>query len=349
MKKSLKAIAAGVLLVSLLPSAAWAKITGAEEAAQQSASAYKVDSLYDPDKGLTGFATMNGGTTGGAGGDEITVSTGAELEAALKAKKSSAVPLTIYVTGVITPSNSSDNKINVKDVQDVSIIGAGSGAEFNGIGIKVWRASNIIIRNLTIHHVNIGDKDAISIEGPASNIWVDHNELYNTLDSDKDYYDGLFDVKGTGAEYITFSYNYLHDGWKTMLVGSSDGDSYDRKITMHHNRLENANSRLPSYRHGQGHIYNNYYANILGTGINSRMGAKLRIEHNVFEKANNPITSQDSKQVGYWDVRNNLFVDSTGSMPTTSTVSYTPPYSYSLDAVGDVKSKVLARAGAGKL
>lgn len=36
-------------------------------------------------------------------------------------------------------------------------------------------------------------------------------------------------------------------------------------------------------RFGEGHVYNNYYKDILTTAINSRMGAKMRIEHNVFE------------------------------------------------------------------
>jgi pectate lyase len=240
------------------------------------------------------------------------------------------------------------SKIDVKDVSNVSIVGVGTSGELNGIGIKITRASNIIIRNLKIHHVNTGDKDAISIEGPANNIWVDHNELYNSLNVDKDYYDGLFDVKGN-AEYITFSYNYVHDSWKTMLVGSSDSDNYDRKITYHHNRFENVNSRLPSYRYGQGHVFNNYYYNVLDSGVNSRMGARLRIEHNHFEQADDPIVTRDSSQPGYWHVVNNLFVNCTGNQPTTSTTSYTPPYSYTLDPVNNVKSIVLQNAGVGKI
>ncbi|GAA0137663.1 hypothetical protein YSY43_45040 [Paenibacillus sp. YSY-4.3] len=309
-------------------------------------SMFSLPSSKAADPGYVGFATMNGGTTGGAGGTSVTVTTGAALQTALKNKGSQ--PLTIYVSGKITAANSSDDKISIKDVNDVSILGAGAGAEFEGIGIKVTRANNIIIRNLKIHHVNIGDKDAISIEGPANNVWVDHNELYATLNSDKDYYDGLIDVK-KNAQYITISYNYIHDSWKTSLIGSSDSDNYDRKITYHHNRFENINSRGPLFRFGQGHLFNNYYNNIIDTGINSRMGAKLRIEHNVFENSKDPIISLYSAEQGFWDVKNNLFVNSTGSMPTTSTTSYTPPYSYTLDAVNTVKSHVIANAGVGKI
>jgi len=141
----------------------------------------------------------------------------------------------------------------------------------------------------------------------------------------------------------------LHDSWKTSLVGSSDSDNFDRKVTYHHNRFENINSRGPLFRFGQGHIFNNYYYNIIDTGINSRMGAKLRIEHNVFENAKDPIGSWYSSELGYWHVVNNQFINSTGSMPTTSTVDYTPPYGYTLDPVEEVKADVIANAGVGKI
>ncbi|WP_414694885.1 pectate lyase family protein [Paenibacillus sp.] len=295
-----------------------------------------------------GFASLNGGTTGGAGGAVVTVSTGTALQNAINSKDPNA-PLTIYVEGVITPANSPGlTKIDIKDTNNVSILGAAPYGEFNGIGIKITRAKNVIIRNLKIHHVDIGDKDGISIEGPASNIWIDHNEIYNTLDVDKDYYDGLIDAKGT-SEYITISYNYLHDSWKTSLIGSSDSDNFDRKVTYHHNYWENVNSRGPLFRFGQGHLFNNYYYNIIDTGINSRMGAKLRIEHNVFENSKDPIVSLYSSEPGYWDVENNLFINSTGNQPTTDTTTYTPPYSYTLDPVENTKSIVLANAGVGKI
>jgi len=31
-------------------------------------------------------------------------------------------------------------------------------------------------------------------------------------------------------------------------------------------------------------MFNNYYVDVLGSGINSRVGAKLRIEGNIFER-----------------------------------------------------------------
>ncbi|MGN9867087.1 pectate lyase family protein [Bacillus swezeyi] len=311
----------------------------------EAAASAKVSPLAD--FGLKGFASLNGGTTGGEGGQTVTVTTGDQIIAALK-NKSSNTPLKIYVNGTITTSNTSASKIDIKDVSDVSIVGSGTKGEFKGIGIKVWRAENVIIRNLKIHEVASGDKDAISIEGPSSNIWVDHNELYHSLNVDKDHYDGLFDVK-KDAKYITFSWNYAHDAWKSMLMGSSDSDNHNRTITFHHNWFENLNSRVPAFRFGEGHLYNNYYSNIIDSGVNSRMGARLKIENNLFENAKDPIVAWYSSSPGYWDVSNNKFVNSTGSMPTSSTTTYNPPYSYSLDHVDNVKSIVMQNAGVGKI
>lgn len=45
--------------------------------------------------GPVGFASLNGGATGGQGGQAITVANGADLYAALKNKQDSATPLII--------------------------------------------------------------------------------------------------------------------------------------------------------------------------------------------------------------------------------------------------------------
>lgn len=304
--------------------------------------------------GIMGYATLNGGTTGGQGGTSVTVSTGTDLQNAIKNKGAS--PLTIYVNGTITPSNSGSlTKIDIKDVSDISIIGVGTSGEFNGIGLKVNRASNIIIQNLKVHHVDIGDKDCISIEGPADHVWVDHCELYNEYAGvDKDYYDGLLDAKGA-VDNLTFSWNYLHDSWKASLSGSSDSDVHDRTITYHHNYFENINSRLPLFRFGKGHVFNNYYKGIESTGINSRMGACVKIENNYFENALNPYVSAYSSQDGYGDISGNQLVNSTFSYSsdtrelTACTASIPYPYAEFLQDASTVPATVVQYAGVGKL
>ena len=47
--------------------------------------------------------------------------------------------------------------------------------------------------------------------------------------SEKDKYDGLLDIK-KNSEYITVSWCYFHDHYKSILIGFTATDTYDRKI-----------------------------------------------------------------------------------------------------------------------
>jgi pectate lyase len=306
-----------------------------------------------------GYASLDGGTTGGAGANAVTVTatTGTQIQAAL-ANRDLNRPLTIRVNGTITPANSGGvTKFDIKDMNNVSIIGVGNNALFDGIGIKVFRANNVIIRNLKIRYVNTGDKDAITLEGPASNIWIDHNEIYNRLNVDKDFYDELISGK-KDVDKVTISYNYLHDSWKTSLWGNNDSDNFNRRITFHHNYWQRVNSRLPLFRFGQGHIYNNYYTEVQESGINSRMGAVIRIENNVFENTTNPIVSFYSSALGYWDTRGNQFTNTSWeAMPAEGVIAgpnvqpnavLNLPYRFNLLPTNQVKAHVIANAGANK-
>ncbi|UOQ74040.1 pectate lyase family protein [Hymenobacter cellulosilyticus] len=306
--------------------------------------------------GPIGFVTQTTGITGGAGGTSVTVSTGTALMAAIVANKSNA-PLTIYINGVITPANTPTtyDKIEIKDRNNISIIGVGSSGEFNGIGLYVRRASNIIIQNIKVHHVQLGPKDCIGIEGPANHIWVDHCELYNVYQGvGVDDYDGLLDIKDD-AEYVTFSWNYLHDAWKASLSGYTETDTYNRKVTYHHNRFENINSRLPLFRGGTGHVFNNYYKDIASTAVNSRVGACVKIENNYFLNTKNPYVSAYSSVVGYGDISGNTLVNSPFQYSSDTyqlgacTLPIPYPYASVLNTAAEVPAVVLAGAGVGKL
>jgi len=97
-------------------------------------------------------------------------------------------------------------------------------------------------------------------------------------------------------------------------------------------------------------VFNNYYLNNPdGSGVNSRMGAVVRVEGNHCESTENPIVFLDSAKTGYWDVTGgNTFVSCTGSQPTTSTGQLMPPYAYTLDPIADLPTAVPAAAGVGK-
>lgn len=308
---------------------------------------------------VTGFADMAERITGGQAalaGNIYTVNTASQLFYTLNTIKSNKSPAIIYVDGTITyddwsaASGSSQREISLT-LDNLSIIGVETAGIFDGVGFKV-AGTNIILQNLTVRYV-LG-RDGIQING-GKYVLIDHCTLHNEpvkINTDKDKYDELISIKND-AEYVILSWNHFYDSHKSILVGSNDGVEAlpDRKLIMHHNYIENCNSRLPLYRGGHAHIYNNYFKNI-DTGINCRTGSKILIEHNYFENGRLPIGYwfDDVNPSGKWDVKNNIFTNASGNTPTTSTtiVDFGPDYVYQLDPVEAVPNIVTAGAGVGK-
>ncbi|WP_309112679.1 hypothetical protein [Saccharothrix sp.] len=55
------------------------------------------------------------------------------------------------------------------------------GFDFGGSSVFRNNTScNIVIRNPTIHHVDTGERDGITVQKNSTNVWVDYNEFYKT-------------------------------------------------------------------------------------------------------------------------------------------------------------------------
>ena len=323
------------------------------------------------DYGVSGFATLNGGTTGGEGGQVVKVSTGTELHTALCTRASSDTPIIIEVEGTINHANTSrvsgdscntaDDVIELKEISNISIIGVGSGALFDQIGIHIRKASNIIIQNIHIKNVKKSGSitsnggDAIGMESDVSNVWVDHVTL-EASGGENQGFDALFDMKAN-TKYVTLSYSILMNSGRGGLVGSTDGDNNNGPVTFHHNYYLNLDSRTPLLRHATAHAYNNYYNGLNESGMNPRIGGKMKAENNVFENAKNPLGTFYTNDLGYWDVSGNIWADTVtwsaqgdksypaGPNPV-STTSIDIAYDYSLDDATCVRDLILATAGA---
>lgn len=316
---------------------------------------------------VEGYADMASRITGGTGAaaeNIYTVTNAAELYAAVNAVKSvTPMPSIIRVNGTITyddwvaASGSTLRYIDLgSSVSNLTIVGVGSAGKFDGLGFKIT-GTNTIIQNLTITKV-LG-RDAIEINN-AKYIMVDHCTLFNEpivanpSEELKDKYDELISAKNN-AEYIIISWNHFYNSYKTILVGSNDdADALpDRKMIMHHNYFQNCNSRLPLYRGGHAHIYNNYYKDILSDAINCRTGSKLRIENNYFENVKKAIGywhDTGNNPSGQWQVSGNRYVNVETDKPETSTCTIDfGNYTYTLDPVDSVPGIVTAGAGAGKI
>ncbi len=320
----------------------------------------------------TGYATQNGGTTGGAGGQTVRATTGTAIHAALCGRASSSTPITIEVEGTVNHGNTSkvsgescstaDGVIELKQISNVTIVGVGSGAVFDQLGIHIRDASNIIIQNVTVRNVKKSGSptsnggDAIGMESNVRNVWVDHTTL-EASGGESEGYDGLFDMKDN-TQYVTLSYSILRNSGRGGLVGSSESDLSNGFITYHHNLYENIDSRAPLLRGGTAHIYNNYYVSLNESGINSRAGARAKVDNNYFKDSKDVLGTFYTDAAGYWQVSGNTFDNVTWSSRGTennpagpdpqSNTTVSIPYSFSLDAAGCVPDIVGRTAGADK-
>lgn len=282
----------------------------------------------------TGFATLNGGTKGGAGGSTVSVSTLAELQAAASSSGAKIIKITKSITGAGV----------VKVASDKTIVASNYNVVLTGVAISIKSVKNVIIRNLTIKKVKAATGDAIGIQS-SKNVWIDHVDLSSDKNNGKDYYDGLLDITHA-CDYITVTYSYLHDHYKASLVGHSDDNSSEDKghltVSYMGNLFANLNSRGPSFRFGTGHLWNNFYSEV-SDGINTRKGAQLLVENNVFYNSKKPLYSTDG---GYATASGNDFGSASNTAPSGSKSSSNIGYSYTKKAAADVKAMVVGPAGA---
>ncbi|RGP80663.1 pectate lyase plyb [Fusarium longipes] len=284
-----------------------------------------------------GYCTQNGGTTGGAKGQTVTVTSVAALQEAAK----SSGPLTIIVSGKLTGSDT------VRPSSDKTIIGA-AGSSMTGVGFYVRRQKNVILRNLKIAKVDASNGDAIGID-ESTNVWVDHCDLSGDLSAGKDDLDGLLDISH-GADWITVSNTYFHDHWKASLIGHSDNNGSEDKgklhITYANNYWKNINSRQPLIRFATVHIVNNYWDSILSTGVNTRMGAQVLVQSSAFaNSAEKAIFFADSKETGYAVVDDVDLGGSVNSAPKGTLTAASLPYKVTLLGSKKVASVIPGTAG----
>jgi pectate lyase len=300
-----------------------------------------------PPSGILGWATQAGGTTGGAGGSTVTVSSFTDFRTQAEASGAR----TVLVSGMLSGSGTVEISAN----KTIRGVGANSGISGATLNIEDMDPANVIIQNMNIR--GVPGNDAVQIES-ATHVWLDHNTMSSTVESDPDFYDGMIDITHA-ADYITVSWNIIRNHWKTSLVGHSDGNaSEDRghlRVTYHHNWFDHTFERGPRVRFGETvHVFNNYYTDVNNNAdsyaIASTMNAGLLVERNVFENVRQACWSAS----GYADsdpgrlvARENSLTGS-GPCEVNGTVAAVP-YGYTAESVGTVKSSVTTGAGAGRI
>lgn len=307
-------------------------------------------SMYDP----VGFCNDGGKITGGEAGKTVYVSNLEQFEQYADVE----TPYTIYIT-----SSFKLDGMGAHVRSNKTIIGVGD-VTLSGGGLYLYRAKNVIIRNLTISG---SSEDNIGIHY-SDHIWIDHCTLVDSSD-------GSIDMTQS-SDYITISwckFMYTVDNGHNLanLIASSDSDNGSMyHITFHHNWWGDlCRERMPSVRFGRAHIYNNYY-NAPGNTycVRSRIEAECRVENNFFENVTNPweqYITVSGVQGKIWAANNNVSygdtsygVSWTGDKTEKDGIKrvmlkgndevFTAPYSYSLDNALDVKSIITNSAGANK-
>lgn len=291
---------------------------------------------------VDGWATQGGGTTGGAGGSTVTVSTLSAFQSAV----TGTTPRIINVSGTIN-LGSSDFDIG----SNKTIIGVGSGSGFIG-DLRAKNQSNLIFQNLNFTNPSgVGDGDGLTLQY-TTRYFVTHCTFKQCADGELD--------QTHACDYGTVSwckFYYTSDTGHDFvnLIGHSDSngseDTGHLRITMHHNWYSTlCKERMPRVRFGHVHVYNNYYG---ASGSNYNVGVgnscQILLQNCYFDAQSNPWKNYSSSSAqGLIHYSGNTFVNCSQPTWAPNSTVFTPPYSYSLDTASNVKSIVTnSSTGAG--
>ena len=284
-----------------------------------------------------------GTVTGGSGGPTVTVTTLAQLTAAIGDDAARIV----NVSGTINLGSSS-----VRFGSNKTIQGVGTTSGFIG-NLKAVSKTNVILRQLNFTNPSsVGDGDGLTLQ-ICTRTWVDHCSFVDCGDGSLDLTHACDNVT---VSWCKFSYTVDSGHNFVNLIGHSDSnaaeDTGKLHITMHHNYYSTlCKERMPRVRFGRVHVYNNYYGSA-GSLYNIGVGnqSQILVENCYFENQPMPwknYSSSGNQGLIKWNT-GNVFVNS--PVPTwapNSASVFTPPYSYSPESGSTVKASVLAGAGAG--
>jgi len=332
-----------------------------------------VPSYIASDSKPIGWASQGTATTGGGNATPVLVTTLAQF----KTEVAGATAKVIYVKGEFAADsiNLGSNK---------TIIGCSSGAKLQGhLGIGS-SSSNVILRNLKISGYGVGDcskdpsfdsatgcssgADAISVNGSAHHVWIDHCLIMDGTDGNLDITNNadFVTVSWTKFAYTPRTDNVGDDSTGSAghrfssLVGGSDSapsgwpTTRPLNVTWHHDWwADGVVERQPRVRYGRNHLFNNYY-NSSATNYCVRAGieASILLEGNAFEGVKSPhqFNSTDNEKTAYIALgsgdRANGYTSVSGDQAKEGGGSpFTPPYTYQVTAASAVAAAVKAGAG----
>ncbi|MEU9325788.1 pectinesterase family protein [Streptomyces canus] len=289
-----------------------------------------------------GFASLAGGTTGGAGGKVVTVTD----QAALATYAAAEEPYVIRVSGAIAvePFGS-----DIVVASNKTIIGVGDTGEIVHGELHLNPGThNVIIRNLTIRDSYVEgdwdgkttDFDAIQMD-TVDHVWIDHNRFTHMGD-------GLLDIR-KDSRYITVSYNQFTNHNKAFGIGWTT--NVLTEMTIDHNWFHGTKQRNPSADNlAYAHLYNNYLSSQVADGDPvwtygnwARGKTRMVIENSYYDGVQHPYQADATAELVQ---RGSILKNTTGRTDAWGT-AFDPRsfYDYRLDPAAAVPSLVSRFSG----
>lgn len=263
-----------------------------------------------------GFASLDGGTTGGGTAKPVIVRTAQELQQAIERldvkdkKRRDAEPRVIRLAGDIDLGELANMKPGrelkktgiLRPCSNTTLEGPPGGAVLKGGTIEFKGVENVILRNLRFRglweHDPSGEYDEmgwdyvrITSAGKTGSrrVWVDHCDFGKV-------YDGQLDVVH-GSDLVTISHCIFSGGddeqKKGLLFGHSSSDHAKEQdlghlnITLHRCWFRGLGSRAPRLRTGNVHFLNNLVEDMSTATISVSGGATL-VEGCVYKDCKQP-------------------------------------------------------------
>ncbi|HEY0478956.1 MAG TPA: hypothetical protein VGD37_15660, partial [Kofleriaceae bacterium] len=336
-----------------------------EAETQQAATPCSVPSFIAAAPAPIGFASLNGGTTGGGAGPQQLVTTLAQFNSAA-AGSNAAV---IFVSGSLAQGT-------VTIGSNKTIIGCSGTTPTLSGHVRIKDSANIIIRNINIVGFNCrppdvdtanggqcqNGQDAVTVEH-SHNLWFDHDAV-------SDGSDGNLDINH-GSDFITISdTKFFYSSARSdpndtgaaghrfsNLIGGSDSngseDTGHLNVTWVHDWwAQNVVERQARVRFGKNHFFNNLWTSTgnnycIGVGV----GANILSQNNAFVNVKTPINTtsyiKPSIAPSFARSTGNVFQGTSGNAVADLTPGsvFTPPYTFNLGTASTTQAFVQANAG----
>jgi pectate lyase len=301
-----------------------------------------------------GWATQNGGISGGGSASPTVVS---DYDALKNALTSETVKV-VHVSGkILIPDG---GRITIQDQTGKTIFGlsgsriVSSDMSKDGSGIVyIKRCKNFMIRNIVFEGPGAYDTDGYDnfCIDDCQNFWIDHCEFHDGMD-------GNLDIKNMSdfisVTWSTFSYEKppkaggsggADDHRYSSLIGSSDGATEDEShlnVTFYNCWWgEGCRERMPRMRYGKLHVVNSLFSSSVSNHcIRAGYKSDILAAGNYFDNQKLPI---DEYEGDYTAIKayNNY-----GADDITKKTAFTPPYTITVINPTAIVTPIKTCAGA---